>query len=55
VVLDATYYGHDQLVHVRLGDDEVVSARLGTSRFFEPGDHVSVSVVADEVIAFAAS
>lgn len=55
VVLDATYYGHDQLVHVRLGDGELVSARLGTSRFFEPGDHVSVSVVADEVIAFAAS
>ncbi len=54
VVVEATYYGHDQLVHVRLGNGEVVNARLGTSRFFEPGDHVAVSMIADEVIALRA-
>lgn len=53
VVLDATYHGHDQLVEIRFPDGEVLRARLGTSRFFEPGDHVVVSVVPDETIAFS--
>jgi iron(III) transport system ATP-binding protein len=52
VVTEATYYGHDQLVELRLGNGEIVRSRLGTSRFFEAGDHVTTTVAGDEVIAF---
>jgi iron(III) transport system ATP-binding protein len=48
----STYYGHDQTVKIRLRDGEVVDVRLGTARFFEVGDRVEVTVVADEVLAF---
>ncbi len=53
VVVAATYFGHDQLVEVRLEGGEVVRVRLGTSHFYEAGDHVAVSVVPDEVLAYS--
>jgi iron(III) transport system ATP-binding protein len=51
VVLGTTYFGHDQLVGVALGDGTSVRARMGPARAFEPGDRVGVSVTGD-VIAF---
>ena len=53
VVESATYFGHDQLVEVRLPNGEVVRVRLGTSHFFDEGDPVAVSVVPDEVLAYS--
>ncbi|HVE91500.1 MAG TPA: ABC transporter ATP-binding protein [Actinomycetota bacterium] len=53
VVTRATFYGHDQLVEVRMPDGTTVRSRMGPARFFETGDRVGVVVVADEVIAFA--
>jgi iron(III) transport system ATP-binding protein len=55
VVVSSTYYGHDQTVKVRLRDGEVVDVRVGTDRFYRAGQRVAVSVVPDEVIAFAAT
>jgi iron(III) transport system ATP-binding protein len=52
VVENSTYYGHDQTVTVRLADGVTVDVRIGTGRFFEAGDRVEVTVVADEVLAF---
>ena len=52
IIEGSTYYGHDQTVKVRLRDGEVVDVRLTTTRFYEVGDRVSVTVVADEVLAF---
>jgi iron(III) transport system ATP-binding protein len=54
VVVDATYYGHDQLVEVRLNELCVLKARLMTSDVFEPGDPVVVTLVAEEVLAYPA-
>jgi iron(III) transport system ATP-binding protein len=54
VVTAITYFGHDQLVDVELGDGARVRARMGPARSFEPGDRVSVAVSGD-VIAFPAS
>jgi iron(III) transport system ATP-binding protein len=51
VVVDITYFGHDQLVGVRLGDGTRVRSRMGPVRAFEPGDRVSVSV-SGNVIAY---
>jgi iron(III) transport system ATP-binding protein len=48
------YYGHDQIVDVRLSDGQRVNVRIGPGLFFEAGDRVSVSVVPDEVLAFSA-
>ncbi len=55
VVQSSTYYGHDQAVKVTLSDGEIVDARTGTSRFFDTGDRVSITVVPDEVLAFPVS
>jgi len=52
VVRSATFYGHDQVVEVAMQDGTLVRARLGPGRFFEAGDHVEVTVVGDEVLAF---
>jgi iron(III) transport system ATP-binding protein len=52
VVSSTTYYGHDQMIEVRLPGGDLVRARIGPGRFYEAGDHVTVSVIADEVIAF---
>jgi iron(III) transport system ATP-binding protein len=51
VVAEITFFGHDQLVGVRLGDGTRVRSRMGPGRAFEPGDRVSVSVTGD-VIAY---
>jgi iron(III) transport system ATP-binding protein len=51
VVSEITYFGHDQLVAVRLADGTRVRSRTGPARAFEPGDRVSVSVTGD-VIAY---
>jgi iron(III) transport system ATP-binding protein len=51
VVDDITYFGHDQLIAVRLGDGTRVRSRTGPVRELEPGDRVSVSV-SGTVIAY---
>jgi iron(III) transport system ATP-binding protein len=51
VVCDITYFGHDQLVAVRLPDGTRVRSRMGPVRAFELGDRVSVSVTG-AVIAY---
>jgi len=51
VVRQATYFGHDQLVDVELGDRTSIRSRMGPGRAFEPGDRVSVSITGD-VLAF---
>jgi iron(III) transport system ATP-binding protein len=51
VVSDITYFGHDQLIAVRLADGTRVRSRMGPVRAFELGDRVSVSVTGD-VIAY---
>jgi iron(III) transport system ATP-binding protein len=50
-VMAAAYFGHDQLVEVRIGPAFHLRARTGTERRFLPGDRVSVSAV-DAVVAF---
>lgn len=56
-VLTATYFGHDQLVEVAVGDNAsnglVVRARVGSERLFSSGDQVHVDV-AEDVVAFPA-
>ena len=54
VVQSTTYYGHDQMVEVRLEDGELVSVRIGPGRFLDAGDRVAISVIPDEVLAFPA-
>lgn len=49
----STYFGHDQLVEVTLGDGSRLRSRMGPSRLFHPGDRVSVTVVG-AVTAFPA-
>ena len=54
-VLAATYFGHDQLVHIRLPADAGelrLHARVGSERLFAPGDRVEVDVI-EEVVAFS--
>ena len=52
VVRRSTFFGHDQLVEVELGDRTVVRSRTGPDRLFAPGDRVSVAVLGD-VVAFS--
>jgi iron(III) transport system ATP-binding protein len=54
VILGVTFYGHDQVIDVRLADGSSLNVRMGPGRFFEAGDPVSVSVLEHEVIAFPA-
>jgi iron(III) transport system ATP-binding protein len=51
VVSEITFFGHDQLIAVRLADGTRVRSRMGPVRVFEPGDRVSVSV-SGNVIAY---
>ena len=51
VVHDLVYFGHDQLVEVRLADGTRLRSRMGPGRAFEPGDRVSVTISGD-VLAF---
>ena len=50
VVTDAEYYGHDQLVSVRLPSGARVRARLGPRAVFHPGDLVTVRVEGDVTV-----
>ena len=43
-VLTREFYGHDQVMHVRLEDGTVVRARLGSYGGIRPGDNVRVAV-----------
>jgi iron(III) transport system ATP-binding protein len=43
-VLTRAFYGHDQLMTVRLDTGRVLRARLGTYGGIRPGDRVHVSV-----------
>jgi iron(III) transport system ATP-binding protein len=43
-VLSVSYFGHDQLLHVRLTDGTVLRARRGPDRDLAAGDRVSVAV-----------
>lgn len=51
-VISSEYYGHDQVVRVRLASGVEVEARLRTDVVWHPDDSVSV-VVLDDAIAFA--
>ena len=44
VVVDRQYYGHDQVIAVRLPSSKVVHVRLGPTEQFVPGDEVRVHV-----------
>ncbi len=50
-VLDSEYYGHDQVVRVRLASGVKLEARLRAEHVWHPGEHVSV-IVLDDAIAF---
>jgi iron(III) transport system ATP-binding protein len=45
-----TYYGHDQVVDVALGDGGRVRSRIGPGAAFHVGDRVAVQVVGDVVV-----
>ncbi len=51
-VIDSEYYGHDQVVRVRLPSGATVEARLPTNGVWRPGDAVKV-VALDDAIGFA--
>jgi len=53
VVTGRTFYGHDQLVEVSLGETGTLRARLGPAQAFRIGERVSPSVVGT-VMAYAA-
>ncbi len=50
-VISSEYYGHDQVVRVRLPSGAEVEARLRTDVVWQPGETVQV-VVLDEAVAF---
>ncbi len=43
-IVSRAFFGHDQLLTLRLENDLTIKARLGAYGGFRPGDHVSVSV-----------
>ena len=51
-VTAATYFGHDQLVHVSLDGALQLRARVGNERLFSPGDRVRLDVDGG-VVAFS--
>ena len=51
-VIDSEYYGHDQVVRVRLASGVKLEARLRAEHVWHPGEHVSV-IVLDDAVAFA--
>jgi hypothetical protein len=52
-VIDSEYYGHDQMITVRLDSGTILRIRDLPVRRLEPGDGVGVSLRGDVVI-FAA-
>lgn len=50
-VIDSEYYGHDQVVRVRLASGVKLEARLRAEHVWHPGEHVAV-IVLDDAIAF---
>ena len=50
-VVEAEFYGHDQLVSLELPDGMTLRARVGPSPLFNPDDKVDVAI--DEVVVFA--
>ena len=53
-VVSVSYFGHDQLLHVRLADGTVLRARRGPDRDLAAGDRVSVTV-AGAVVGLAST
>ena len=51
-VIDSEYYGHDQVVRVRLASGVRLEARLRAEHVWHPGEHVAV-IVLDDAVAFA--
>lgn len=51
-VIDSEYYGHDQVVRVRLDSGTKLEARLRAEHVWHPGEHVAV-IVLDDAVAFA--
>ena len=51
-VVSAEYFGHDQVVTVRLASGTPVRARLHARRRLDPGTPVEVRVVSPKVVAF---
>ncbi|MFH4268196.1 TOBE domain-containing protein, partial [Acinetobacter baumannii] len=49
VVLEREFYGHDQLVRLRLPGGEGLEARLPGSRRLKPGERVLVRVLSPAV------
>jgi hypothetical protein len=43
-IVSRAFFGHDQLLTLRLESGELLKARLGAYGGFRPGDRVSVSV-----------
>ena len=51
-VISSEYYGHDQVVRVRLDSGAKLEARLRAEHVWHPGEHVAV-IVLDAAVAFA--
>jgi iron(III) transport system ATP-binding protein len=50
LVVDVTFYGHDQLIHLRLPDGTAVRSRLGPEPRLRPGDRVRFGVSGPVVV-----
>ena len=53
-VIDSEYYGHDQVVRVRLASGVKLEARLRAEHVWHPGEQVAV-IVLDHAVAFPAT
>ena len=49
-VVSAEYYGHDQLVTVRLGSGQIIKVRQKTGQPIAPGEHRNVQVTGDVLV-----
>jgi hypothetical protein len=45
-----TFYGHDQVIEVRLRSGERVHSRTGPGTTFHAGDRVAVQLVGDAIV-----
>jgi iron(III) transport system ATP-binding protein len=50
VVEGVTFFGHDQLIHLRLPDGTAIRSRLGPEPHLRPGDRVSTAVSSPVVV-----